>query len=266
MPPLTAQLITNKEEFRATLRESASGWTGVRNYKVNTINIDKAMSAPGLPKMGDLWGGPDVPAALSVVERGEVELMGGVDDGTGVGGWCRVPITYETPRGFSTPTTPTKWTEIVIGKGAQKILIPFERFLSVGGNPVPINGRKIGNGEGVDVNVGICEAIVHVYRPVSVSLPLRRLLELSRPAKLNDDNLILPPLYGHGQALPLEKGQVLYMGFAFEVVGSLMHTAHTLELSENFLYNWITNDEFGNATQDPIWDRVYDFADMAGLW
>ena len=192
------------------LVETDRGWSGVRHYKVNTEDIERAMSASGLPRRGERWS-PAL-SSLRVVQR-TPEYVGGQDvSGTGVGGWVGVRVEYETP-GFSGRILPRDlggagdYTEMTWEPRTARVYYDAR----VEDDPVAY-GVQIDNGRGVDKAFGVRVAIVHRFRPLDTPSP-DGLVENAWAAPINSEELSLPPEEGSSVGRTVPKLGAQFAGF-----------------------------------------------------
>jgi hypothetical protein len=273
--PIVAELIRNPGEFAENIREDQKGWQGLRNYEVNTSNPALALLADGIPKRGDPWtsGIADL-SDLRVTER-ETFLISSRDSGDGSGGWTRVQVLYQTPQASAIRVPAdvnARWTDISVSRG-QFNLIRAMGLVAVADDG-SVTGPEIGqvdaidNGRGCNVDYGILECRVFTFMPRSAGYDVGRLAGLMRPSKINQNPLRLPPLYGDRLPIELGKGQVRYVNFEASMLNpEVRQLVHVLEISRDFYARWSPLEANGQPMLGQTYgSRVYDYADLGGLW
>lgn len=272
--PIIAQLMTDPGDFQETIEQTYKGYVGERNYKVNTIHAALALTANGLPRLGELFDSRTPNCFCWKI--GPSVLIGGQNSGDGSGGWTRMPTQWASPTAtpFKVPVSEEdQWTEIGFSRGQVIRLKSLERFKNGVSVPVTANST-INNGDGAPVNFGIVEASIFTFRKLTHTIDLPSYLDLARGslqspgAKLNSDPIKLPPLYGRTQREAIDKGQALYISPEFSVIGSFLQIVHRLEISQNFLFHWHAKGFNGQVspTSDEFADRTYEYADFTPLW
>lgn len=261
---MSAKQITDKSEWRETLTRTVGGWKGTKHFRVNTADATEAMLDPELPKVGDPWSAR-LPY-LECVQVGPSEKIGGYHTGPDVG-WTRVPVEYQTPdASIIRKATPDRrsWTEISFAAATDTIYRPLVRVAGGGGPPFfPIN-----NGNGVEIPTGSIFAKVTANFATPSEVPaLSRLKNLARPAKLNQEQITLPRIYGTELAYSIGPLQALYRGWEGpKLVDGYLQIVHQIELAETFLYAWGAQDDKGNLTMDTVIDQIFDASTFGGLW
>lgn len=273
-----------KNGFVYRLRETARGWEGERNWLVNHDIEEIALTAPGIPPMGAPWANtPDEAVACVVLSR-EAFRVGGQDTNGqgGTGGWARVQCIYgpeDAGGAFTAGLDGKSWTEIRSVSNSIVAKYPYKReltdpYTANGSPPSPPNQSgippytQIQGGDGAPIIAGGCEARVHAYiKPSVISAYLIRLLQLSKPAKLNANRIVLPRIQNTKGNWTLDEGQALFTGFEVgPTVNGKSEVISVLALDSDWRYTWQAEDSSGAGAPVLIWDTIYLRENFDSLW
>lgn len=288
-PTLFAYPLEDYDGGRAsTLTRGQDGYEGTRYAIVYAADAGEALTAPGLPNLGDRWS--DLLPGSIVQRVGPAQFFGGTD-ADGNRRWL-VPVEYGAAEWGGATTTPRyrspgdAITELVTGVEQQTVYLPVTQFGAFQREQVTVDGlpvvstppqSPIANGDGVTIDVGTLGANVSVWYEPNASVNVSRLTSLSRPSKLNLLELTLPPVEFSTARIAMGKRQVRYRSFSYGIEftgrngvdGSptpLLRVVHNLVLAESHDVIWQATDAAGEPVATYYRDRVYRDADMEGLW
>lgn len=261
----TAQLVTGKALGKRP-RKNAQGNRAVVNYLVSTADPDYALTATGLPEIGDAYGSA-LPGAY--VQDVAVIILGGgkaSPANADQNGWSRVEVTYGPPE--STGVTPdlSGWTEVVQSARGERIMYPIDPATGL----PEISAPRLRNGDGVTILTGQTEAHVHTFHTGTVSTALKAYIlnTLTNPCKVNDAGIVLPRYGapGNTDSLTLAAGQALYTGHTMRQSSpGVVQLTHHLVISRDFLDREAREDADGSA-ESVVTNTVYDDASFVGIW
>jgi hypothetical protein len=180
--------------------------------------------------------------------------------GDGIGGVSKVKLVWQTPTSGSLhPNIPgDSYTELDVQTTSQQV------NYGIGGDPW--EDKPVNNGDGVQVESGQANAVVHAYFAESTAiLNIPRYLALTEPNTLNDSPLLLPKLLGTGIRLNMAVGQARYRTFSVDSQNSIVHVAHRFVLAPDHKFRWGIKNAEGQRTGLGVSD-VYELADHSGLW
>lgn len=260
------------------VEEGQSGYRGTRFYRVNTLDEYEALNAIGMPQVKPVphpWSAswPN----LVVVNR-RTRVVGGVPlgDGTLEGGNTVVEVTYETPGlngRLPAPEENLVYTELDVAVSTyqlafdQRLVNPSRDYVVPANVPLVASTAPINGGRGLAVPRGTVQARVVHYLSERPSDIRSRLVRLATYQGLNLGQVKLPRINQSTADWVLEPGQVQYVGFVEQVDRGVRRLIHTLNLAENFVYEWLPEDSNGNASQeDPVPVVVFPAFDFSGLW
>lgn len=267
----TAILIENGDDFKRQLSRTAKGYQGYAHYRVYAATLEQAITADGLPKIGDPWLGVPEFAGCKVVSIDSPERLGGHSDGDSSGVWWRVRVSYATPEGgsaFRVGGLGRKWTDLRIGQETAQVRFPIFRD-SEGGGQTFATFDPIANGQGTTITLGRIILAVTVYQPLNQPLDLARIVSLVRPCKVNASRVQLPPFYDTTTPGPVfDPGQLLYLGpESVGVESGALKIVHIVQAAEDFMARWQPEDSNGAAVSGVTYvDTVYEAAEFGGLW
>jgi len=258
--PLELLLIRDDNQFPASVRVEADGsLTITQSGWVNTEDPVQALNAAGMPQQNQPFDAVNYPDVLFA--GASIEHVGGVPfgDSENTGGVSMVSLTWRTEGyGGTRPIVPgTAYTELEVGTTT------YEANFAASG---PWATKPINNGDGVSVETGIVNAMVHVfYDEASVTLDYGRLLTLMTPNKVNDGAISLPRILRSRTFFNMAAGQVRYKQFKVSATDGVLEVVHYLALASDHLYRWGIKDKDGNRLgigEAPVYAEAF----MGGLW
>lgn len=241
---------TQNPSMRAALVATRDGTTAERHYLINTGDVAEALSADGLPRVGDAFSVafPTLVVTSIQIHYREGEL-------------CEAAVNYTTPqpgRFQPVPLGPDDaYTEVQLESSSVRALFDVEGTV-----------EPIANGEGAQVQTNEIRFIVHAFYTHATMPDLGRLIDLSTPNHLNDADVLLPPFASRdGPRWLLLRGQARYAGFVPTLIGNgLVEVTHHIVGASTHDYLWSPVDAQGMATGSPIASRIYNEGSFAGLW
>lgn len=272
----------------SSLTRSQDGYEGTRYAMVLAADEGEALTAPGLPNVGDRWSDL-VPGAI-VQRVGPAQFFGGTD-ASNLRKWV-VPIEYGAAQWGGAGSNPRyrmpgdAITELVTGVEQQTVYQPVTQFGTFWRKEVDADGAEIistppqspiANGEGTNIEIGTLFANVSVWYEPNAAVNISRLTSLSRPSKVNQYATTLPPIEFTSARIPMRIGQVRYRTFSYAIELSgrnaldgsptpLLRVTHSLSLAESHEYVWQATDAAGEPVATYYRDRLYRLADFGGLW
>lgn len=261
----TAQLLTGKA-YAPRLYPAQEGNRGVSHYLVSSVVPGVALTATGLPAIGDPYG-TDLPGAY--LRRLETEPLGGGSASPAdpdQNGWSLVRATYEPPEQTGITPDLSSWTEVIQSTRSERIFYPIDPATGL----PEIGATKLRGGDGATVMSGWTEVSVHTFHLTSPSPALLAYIlnTLTRPCKVNDAGIVLPRYGAPGSfgTLALGPGQALYLSHSLgESSPGVMRLSHHMAISKDFLDRYATDTETGES--DGVETSVlYDEASFVGLW
>lgn len=242
MPNYTVTLLTTGADA-PRLRLESAGKSGTRQFRVNTSTESAALSAPGVPVLGQAWDAslPDL-LCRSLEARHE----GGRDGPDGVGGHTRIVAEYATASGRLGPPEPAphlRYSEAVFEVGQVTVVAPVLPGQSYVGPP-------LGQGAGVSVERARLVMRVHRFVPAGQAVDVAQFVALANT--LNAQAVALPPLYGVGADVPFAAGQLVYRPPTITPVGALLQLTWDLPAAPNHQYAEQAVDERGYLVGQPV--------------
>lgn len=255
MPPIATLNTDQSLGPKPRLRETNTGWAGVRSYLVDTYDEMEAINAQGVPAIGESWS---LQATnLAVVDRA-CEYFGGANEsGLDTGGYCVVTVTYQTAGMHGSIPPPVKGEKYTM---LQPSAAGVTRYFAVG---AAAGAPPLAGGDGVSIEAPTDEAVVVSYPEDGIFNPA---LHMDKRQKVNNAVLMLPNVAGLGMNWTMAAGQVRYKYTEVGRNGELLELKHHLAIAPDFLYRESILDSDGNF--DSIGDavQVYEEADLSGLW
>lgn len=249
----------NGRDLRPRLKIGERGQAGTRWWLVDTDDETEAVLASGLPALGDPW---DVTrfGGCTVRDIGPAEILGGGSTG-GHEGWSVVPVQYSS-NGYAGQTplprdVSDQWSEIRGGSRGVQV------YYGVDGSPgwqLPIH-----NGTGLSIESGDTQIVVRTHLPATAPIPLAKLISLSTPNKINDRQVLLPPIYRTSNRLTFNKGELRFKEYAVAMVNNLIQISCTLVAARDHTAVWTKTNDKGLATA-VVFSQVYEEADFGGVW
>lgn len=284
----TATLINGKTEFGAgspTLNLRPVGSTGIRDYFIDTPDIEAAATATGLPTFGTSWGGSL--ATLTVQNIAIVPII--QHGGDTPHGRCWARLNYEAP-GLVNSTQygfpGLKYSRVSSQVTGQKIIADI-RLTSSNSTTVntltdPLDGQtiqeaygtQIDNGRGIIIDVGYTEVeITRFMDYTDMTSSLWDKLEAFQAYQLtNDASVTIPTIVGTTLTRTYAARRLRMV--QFEVGGDTAVTRLTMRfLAAPFDhdYRWHLTDEFNRVLPDSFRQRsrrygVGSFLSSPALW
>lgn len=254
----TLTIVVDQKEFPFKATRGPKGITIEKWGWVNTMDAADALKAAGMPLVGAPYDASTFPGVLFVGP--EIESIGGVPLGDGTGGVCKVKLVWQTPASGSLhPNIPgDSYTELDVQTTSQQV------NYGIAGDPW--EDKPVNNGDGVQVESGQANAVVHAYFDEATAvLNIPRYLAISEPNTLNNASLLLPKLLGTGIRLNMAVGQARYRTFSVDSQNGIVHVAHRFVLAPDHKFRWGIKNAEGQRTGTGIAD-VYELADHSGLW
>lgn len=267
----TARLIRNDEDFRVELSETAQGYQGIRHYLVDTSDEVQALTATGLPQIGDPWDTLAMPSVIAM-ERGPIRPYTHHQQA----GWCIVPITYRSFFFYGSfdyvPSPGFRFTELdwIQDRVTEYFAKEPIGALTPPGTTAVERGAPIANGRGAPKNLGRLSIKVHRFYLSSTlngQLDVYRMMQLvGEEPKTNSGAVTLPPLFQSNLALTFARGELLMVGVDIRQQGRMSEVIYTMNASPNHLYQYVLEDKDGKGGNVVYSARLYDEASFAGLW
>lgn len=257
------------------LEETDTGWTGQRDYKIDTRGVADAATALGLPQKGHAWGSGH--RDLLVVRR-VFQCIGGVRDAVAdhLGwSWCRVMYETSAIEGSTAPPT-AKFSKFK--NDTESFVRAFDarhnNSLGLAFLEPPLDFpahdailRQINNGKGVKCDYGRTSMLISM--PVNPNdVPIQRLIRLQRRQYINSDVVVAPPLLGSQRRWTFQPGELRYLAFELEHDRGLHRLIHHVECAPDFLHYWQVEDKDGNPVDgEPLqYNILYPAEPFQGLW
>jgi hypothetical protein len=272
MPPAVRRIFDREAGSSDSV---GSGTRLVAKYRVQTRDEIAALSAPGVPQIGDVYS-IGTPGLVVVSRRSVVE--GGKDDANGVGGVTSVYVEY-AERNYQWSSTVkevqpagVKHTVIRIGNESVEVgagvndsgMVMTAYYTDL--NTLATAAGAANNGKPMSKQVGRIQAEVYDFRPLTYAVPYSTLIGLASDKALNSDAVTLPAPLGTATAISLQPKQALYMGFEVDVRPDAVLVKHQLELATDFYFRWAIIDKDGKPTGTLGAVQLYRATAFTGLW
>lgn len=251
----TAIPLKNDRRFRWGVEAGLDGAIGYKSYRVNTSDDGEAITAIGLPPLGQAFD----PSLTGLTARQYLTFYeGGQRSVAGEGGWTRVEVVYRTDAfGGSIQPPPgvgNDWTEVVNGQRTAQVIHT-------------IDGRAIANGQGASKQVAQTELVVHQFRTEAAmsGYPIASVVALKE--RVNNAVVTLPRFLGLvGINYTWSAGQLRFIAPEFERPSSgVVEILLRFETSADHLVRWRDEDEHGQAVGAVQSGAIYDSASFAVL-
>lgn len=241
--------------------DSQNGYSGQRDYRVDTTNEPKAFSM--CPPLGSAWDA-DTPSCIVMGYEYKYVAKNDGADGTGAIGIVRVY--YGSPKGRILPP-PSLGQKFTILSPRDETATKYNDIRLFNGAPLPDKcKRPMNDGQGFGVKIGVTSAKVYVYFPLSQAIDFARLVRLQNEKAVNNAALALPPMLGTTTFFNMGIGQVQYEGFNHDVKNGFLEIIHDLSLAPNFYGYWQLPDKNGDPTSETVENWLYQFDNLGGLW
>ena len=253
---------------------TATGWTGRKMFLVNTLSEYLAVTAPGVPQLGQAYAQelPDLKVVSQATRR-----VGGLPrgDGSQEGGNTLVTCEYATPGAggrLPVPEVGKAWTEIATATSSyqlmhdQRLVNPDLEYVVPPNEPTVASTGAINSGRGVAVPTGTLRArVVMYYDAIEPNWGL--ISRLAMRQGVNRFQLKLPAVNQGTFDWVLEPGQVQYVGATPDLDRGVKRVIHELNVAEDFLYRWMPENAQGEPAQDePVPTVLFPAFAFAGLW
>lgn len=240
--------------------QTVRGMEGGKVYRVDTAEESAALSAAGLPRLGDGYN-LAYPALRAVDIRTRYE-RGGTDDA----GTTLVEVRYSSD--FRANPIPAKdgdaYTELETQE--ESVASLWDRR-NLDGTFKSAPFKKFAGGATLSLLLGRTRARVSRFYSQSraSSLSWSTLIALARDHAVSADAVTLPVLRNTTVSFTLAPGQVRYHGFAVQTQGDLIQLTHAIEMAPDF-YDRIGQENADGTSGAYVTVNQYPVANLNGVF